>query len=619
MAKTRIEKKQLKADKRAFQADIKRQLAALKSRYLAQIKTIAGGRSFLHFSKEQRRAYFEARRIYYVQRGDIKGRSALGTLVKMQIKDRFDFAWKKNTTGAKVRRIINPILRFTAVFAISYLAFYYCSLNPAISVTRVLPIRLIFGIFLLILLLEIVTDTTELTKTFYFSPDNAVLITYPVKPAKVFFSKLVVFYLYELVRTYLFTVPIFAAFMFVDVYPAYAFFWMIFIFLWVPLVPITIGVLLSLPSFYVARFAMKHSWFKYVGLILLLAGVYALGIWLGRSVPTGLTIVELLSSFSWTLQTFLSWLSQVFKPLFQVTVMIVFGGTNYGLNLLVALITFTGVGAVLTGVYYLAQALFFRMIGGNGVGQEKVLIKSKKTKVHSWWVSTIHIGFVSIFDGGDATYSVVGTSALLPLVIYLLNSFFRAMSLTSYGRYMSFAANFVMILLPVLATNSFAASAFSKQGRAGYLIRTYPVKPLPLLLLRLIPVLGFAFLTLAVNSFVFYWFNPSVGIWQVIVLFVSLFFLEAGHLLISALLDILHPQNEAYATEGTVLDNPNELKSLLIAFAVVIVGALFYFLVVRQNPVDAYFRVLFLAVLFFSLSLLMFAKNVKAYFLEAVK
>ena len=71
--------------------------------------------------------------------------------------------------------------------------------------------------------LSLISCTFELTNNLYFSEDNRVLITLPVDTNKIFVSKIIVFYLYELKKSLNFLMPLTLLFfmdVFVDFYPA---------------------------------------------------------------------------------------------------------------------------------------------------------------------------------------------------------------------------------------------------------------------------------------------------------------------------------------------------------------------------------------------------------------
>ena len=77
------------------------------------------------------------------------------------------------------------------------------------------------------LLLSVVSCAIGLTKSMYYSRDNAVLLTLPCKPLEVYLSKLVIFFFFELKRNISFLVPLFLAYFFSHGYGFFAYVWML--------------------------------------------------------------------------------------------------------------------------------------------------------------------------------------------------------------------------------------------------------------------------------------------------------------------------------------------------------------------------------------------------------
>ena len=75
-----------------------------------------------------------------------------------------------------------------------------------------IPVSVISILFSIMLLLSVITDTVGLMKSLYLSRDNSVLLTYPATPSLIFLSKLVTYYVYELRKSFMFTVPMFIAY-----------------------------------------------------------------------------------------------------------------------------------------------------------------------------------------------------------------------------------------------------------------------------------------------------------------------------------------------------------------------------------------------------------------------
>ena len=111
-------------------------------------------------------------------------------------------------------------------------------------------------------------------------------------------------------------------------------------------------------------------------------------------------------------------------------------------------------------------------------------------------------------------------------------------------------------------------------------------------------------------------FTPA----QVVLLVVACVSLNAGHMVWSASLDLMNPQNEIYATSGEMSDNPNEMGSTVSAFIVSALFAFFSFVLftdVVKNPINtACLKLTFIAVAFLAACLYMYVNKIKVYYNE---
>ena len=136
---------------------------------------------------------------------------ALITLVKMQLKEKMDMSYMRSTRQL-IFKLVWFIVEFAAITAILAVLFHFVKLLGLFSLVHDIPVSVISVVFAIMLLLSLITDTAGLVKSLYFSKDNTVLLTLPATPSLVFFSKLATYYVYELKKNFMFTIPMFIAF-----------------------------------------------------------------------------------------------------------------------------------------------------------------------------------------------------------------------------------------------------------------------------------------------------------------------------------------------------------------------------------------------------------------------
>ena len=135
----------------------------------------------------------------------------LKTLVLMQLKDKLDLSFVRSVRSTIIKTVL-AIVKLVVAVAIFYLLFFVCNILSVFRPAGLIPDSVVNILFTIIQLLSIVTCTVGLTKTLYMTEDNKVLLTLPVNSTCVYISKLILFYIFELKKNVMLTLPIFKAY-----------------------------------------------------------------------------------------------------------------------------------------------------------------------------------------------------------------------------------------------------------------------------------------------------------------------------------------------------------------------------------------------------------------------
>ena len=107
-----------------------------------------------------------------------------------------------------------------------------------------------------------------------------------------------------------------------------------------------------------------------------------------------------------------------------------------------------------------------------------------------------------------------------------------------------------------------------------------------------------------------------------VLLTISVYLMQLGHMFYSATLDIMNPQNESYATTGSSENNLNENRSTIVAFIASIVFAfLGYLFMVECHREDGFYLIAFIKLFIIALgvaasSFYLFVMKIRAYYYE---
>ena len=187
--------------------------------------------------------------------------SHLKALVMMQLKDKMDLSFLHNRRRLIFKCVLSVLL-VAAVTAVIYLLFWLAVSMRIFSFWAELPVTVVGVVFIAMFLLSVLSATAGLTKTLYFTKDNQVLLTFPVPANWVFVSKLIIFYIFELKRNAVFSLPLFIAYGLVNGFAVYYYFWAAIGLVFVSLLPVLIGAVLSIPAMFAYRFIKRCAWLQ---------------------------------------------------------------------------------------------------------------------------------------------------------------------------------------------------------------------------------------------------------------------------------------------------------------------------------------------------------------------
>ena len=671
--------------------------------------------------------------------------TGLRVLTMMQLKEKLNFSFKADWKGA-LTKLILFIVMVAGITAVLSVGLYFMA-RLSVFAHSSIPISLFNTFFIFMYLLSILSCLNGLTDTLYFSKDNQVLLTYPVKPNTVFYSKIIVYYISDLIKNIGFIIPLFVAYGIVHRFQPVYYPWLLFCFLFISAIPVAISGLLSVPYMWFKMQAKRYPLIQNIFVLLVLVALTVLLISLINFIPPTMNIATAWSgTYAPAITNFCKTVNSFFPP-FTYLVMLTMGDvasatTVSGLSVFFPLtgiifaIFIGGLIVLFALTFLLVKPLFFKMAAApfeirkkaiiqeyeeskadfqthtlptyicpkgvkDGVSEEEHLTLVKKMKATleklrkeevvffrgrvtfsrivrllkkyakidfelknyveaeapCYAVSTQYAtptlilvvasseSHVTCFDPihtikkNHASHSFVSlvfkdvlidlrsSSAIVhmylmmifaPVVLVLLNSIFNAMTLNEVGKRLVPAVNVVILFLLFLGSNVNMASVYSKEGQTAYLLKTTPVNYQASLLAKLLVRAFMMSLSLVASIIVFDRYVTIQGALTPLFLAFGLFFFYLGHLVWSAELDYMNPQDKLYAETGENenISNPNETTSLVIAVIISgIIGFLTYFLLGEPVVLPA-FAILKLAIIgfvFLLARLYLFFKKTQAY------
>ncbi len=544
----------------------------------------------------------------------------LMTLVAMQLADKLDFSFIKKFKTAIFTIILN-VIKFVVITVAFYLLFMICSMLGVFGLGTKIPDTVIAVIFTVIQLLSLITCTVGLTNSLYKSQDNRVLLTLPVEHNQIFFSKLILYFVYELKKNFTFTLPLFIAYGINNGAIFYYYLWLIIGFVLVSLLPVAVGAVLSIPWLFVSAFIDRFKILQ--GSLIIIIGLIITQVFfkLISIIPENINIVAQWNTISeQVIKPFLTGFTKIFSPYYFVTIMIVGGtlaiSTNIfsGQALIYFLLLLAFLLICLLLAYLLAKPLFFKM-ASKQFEFEKKSIFGKKNKIHNRYLSPLFQELQRNFRSTKYISAIMLQLILPSLLIFLLNKLYAAMQTSLSGLFMTKAFNMLVLYLTVLSFNNEYASIYSKDGNARFIEKTKPINPLVLTFSRLIPRI-IIIIASVISATYFYVSTSGASNLEFACVSITGSALAIAHLLWSAEMDIMNPQSDQYATLGVDFDNPNVNKATIYSLLISVVFAFLTYFLASSGLNSAFIKLVVLSVIFMCARVYLYFIRVKLYYKE---
>ena len=550
------------------------------------------------------------------------------TLVKMQLKEKLG-AKRVEKHGSKsfnvLLSVFTAILKFAMVTVLCGAFITVAKMFSLFNYPGYVPQSAISLAFLVMSAFSLLSCTIGLTKSLYYSRDNAVLLTYPCTPNQIFLSKIIIFYVFELIRNLSFIVPVFVAYFITHGYAFYYYIWLLFCFVFVSMLTVAIAALLSIPGMWIANLFNQHALLQKIVLVILVGSVIAGVFYAINLIPVNIDLRQQSPFIKKQIRNFVDGYAysnvqtKALNPVFNLTIILLgsadFVSFSLGGNLLRLLLLIGAIGVFAALSALIVRPLFYTM-ASKPFEFLKKNVKPKKNRVYNKKIAAFVNEMLVAIKSSDRIYSNVAILFATPILIFFLNKVFAAMSIAELGQFMVSTVNVLIIMLILLNSNTYAASIFSKEGRSSYLIKTQPTNPFGLLVAKLVPNTLFVTLSLILTYIVMYKTCGLTGI-DLFYLLAGIWFIYLAHLVLCAELDIMNPQNEVYATMGSSESNPNEAKATAIAFVLAFAtAAMVFFILQKHEPYNLYLKILLVGIAAFAIKAFMFYQNVKLYYKE---
>ncbi|MCD8206019.1 MAG: hypothetical protein LUD29_05345 [Clostridia bacterium] len=528
----------------------------------------------------------------------------------MQLKEKIDFS-SANSLRKLIFKAVFAVVTFLAVMAIAYVVYFVCIYLRLFSPLDHLPVSVMSVVFLLLLVFSLVTCTITLSKTLFLSKDNQFLMTFPVHASTVYLSKVCVSFVYEIRRTFYFLMPIFFAYAIISGLPWFSYFWITFMLILFTGLMVVFAAFLAFPINYIVQFFKKNRTARYVGVIILLAGVVALVVWLIGLIPADINLIRSWSKISQYLTQFLNWFTKGFYFCYAFVMCLCGSDASYSTkffdsNTWIVLAVVVG-GIILFALInmVISRYAYAKTADKQYEFNKKQSVRDKRNRRMSKTASSLYYDSKRMLSENNLLSASIAVIIITPLCTLLLNAVFAAISKRVVGDYLAISFNILVILLFATSSNVWVSSIYSRDGESLAVHKTKPVKSFPALFEKLF-VSMLSTVLVVVPASVIFLVEADMGALDSVLIILTELAVAFGHLFWSAEIDFMNPKPQVYSTSGAAGVNPNEVKSIALSFflSIITMGVFLFFLMYDASYV--YIRVFILAAIFVAYRLIVF-------------
>lgn len=545
----------------------------------------------------------------------------LKTLVKLQLSEKLK--WKDNaSTSYKVatvaKRVGYTVLAYVCFLGILFLIFNIVHVQPHINI-------FIFLIAIL-QLLSLITCIADGSKLLYTSKDNSLLLTYPVKHKMIFESKILVMYIIELLKSLALTFPLMMAYATVvkGVISVNFVLSAIVYSVLLPLIPVLLGALISIPFVYLTNLLKRIQWVKIVFSVGIIVGLGFLtnAIVKGINAVSPIRLTSVWNSFNDGIQTFTGKFNK-----FALYVNLLGKGMIPESAKQAALCHLSMIGIVIVLIVLavlFAMPTFFRLASSSAENATSKKHAGKNKAHSSTFITFMRKEFtMSVRNIANFISDYVFLFAL-PFVLVILGTIVINIDRNELGMSTAYGIIGLIVLMLVSASNTACATSISSEGSEFALIKTAPGKTSNIIWSKLVINWVVSFVMTTISFGVLLIFTRSaikagtLDLVKVIVVYLFVSFVNLGLLFWSIQLDIVNPKLREFANSQNKNEIANASQSIVIGliFSVIFSAILIVLFTLIKNDGIVIPILLTISVIFAALRFFFLIKYRDAYFEE---
>ena len=493
--------------------------------------------------------------------------------------------------------------------------------------------NMLAAMFLLTQVISILANTGTIQNVLFTDRENSMLLTFPCTFNEIAISKLLLFFLRELKKNCFFLLPFLVGFAISTGQGVGFYLFSLLAYILLSALPILVACVLSIVFLYSKRWLQSKPALYVIVLVLTFSALFFLAYHLLILLPSPLEFLKKYSEYMRNIKAVVA--SVASFSLHYGSLADILTGSGTGLDWLILL----GSTAIITvaGISILIP-FYFRAVSSSAersTRQKRVRIRThessrltegnEKHTRFSLYRTFLRKELILTVRDVQKLSATITSFFVLPLVSFAMNYILATINTNPLGDFMIIAFNLMISASLLAAFNTDCACALSMEGLEFCVLKTAPSNTMSIAWAKITVTMLSNLVSVATTSVMLYTLMPmltdakiSIGLVDLLLMTLTLIFMAAGVVLWSFQLDVRRPQFLEYASKGSsgVVDNPNVGKATLFGFIVATLGGLLSLLLLYDDYVTGWIRILAFAIVFCAARAFLFYRNLQVYFHE---
>lgn len=429
--------------------------------------------------------------------------------------------------------------------------------------------------------------------TLYLCKDNEMLVCLPVTPNQLFISKILMVYITEFVVNAFISIPLFLSLgsLTYTGFPISYYCSIPLMLIMMPILPIILASLLSVPIMKVINFLKKHTILSLVSIFSFIAACLWSYLLLISKIASTFNINEDKFAMVARIDGLIAKLGSNIPIYYQLSKgMLDFSRWYYFAIFMAILFALSALTFLITRYY------FFKIAMSSLEKSVKKKVKNHKFRKHNQFISLLIKEFKCIFRSTSDVFEYFLFTFLMPFIVFSYDKLLVEINVRQAGKNMIAGAHVMVVAILAMLSNISSASAISRDGGNFYTSKIIPVNFYTQISAKFVFNFIFTFIAIVITGLISMLYYPA---WQVLLSSLAVVMASIGHIAYCIDTDIKYPTPNVQGDEVSSTVSKTTPKALIYGLLIgFILGIIVMLMSEMKNQLIPYFLIIGLSMIF---------------------